>query len=252
MSAPLWVVEAAAAFWRAAGGEEPLPRTLETALTWAVPLSVVRLPGLGVAAVTDWLAARGAGALVAVPDRPLRACLVAQHGSGLVFLDADDPPDEQRFSLAHELAHFLHDYQLPRERAAARLGPRVLEVLDGERPPTTHERIDALLVRVELRPHVHFMERTEDGHPANHVISAAEVAADQLAFELLAPEEAVRVAAEARGQPWTIDALPPLLTEVFGLPSTPAQQYAAALAPPPPRPHPLWQRLGLAGEGERR
>ncbi|HLI26015.1 MAG TPA: ImmA/IrrE family metallo-endopeptidase [Chloroflexota bacterium] len=252
MSAPLWVVEAAAAFWRAAGAEEPFPRALEAAIAWAAPLSIVQLPRLRVAGVAAWLTARGGGELVTVPDRALRACLVAHRGHGFVFLDADDPPDEQRFSLAHELAHFLHDYQQPRERAVARLGPAVLEVLDGARPPTATERIDALLARVELGPHVHFMERTEDGHPAHHVISAAERAADQLAFELLAPEEAVRAAAMARGRPWTIDALAALLIAVFGLPPTPARQYAALLAPAPPPPDPLLRRLGLAPTEERR
>ena len=250
MSTLLWVVEAAAAFWAAAGGPEPFPRTLERAIIRALPLSIVPLSRLSVAAVAHWLGSQGIVGLALVTDRRLRACLVARYGHGFIFLDRDDPPAEQRFSLAHELAHFLHDYQLPRATVVARLGPAAQEVLDGDRPPTRAERIDAVLAQVSLAPHVHFMERTEDGHPTRAVVSAAERDADRLAFELLAPAEVVlhraRDTASARGP----EALTHLLIAEFGLPAVPARQYAALLAPSRP-PRSFLDQLGFPRSGSR-
>lgn len=51
-----------------------------------------------------------------------------------VLLDDADTPAEQRFSLAHEVAHFLLDYLQPREATRRKLGETALEVVDGLRP----------------------------------------------------------------------------------------------------------------------
>ncbi len=245
MSTPFWVGETAAAFWERAGGEEPPPRNLRGPIAYALPLAVVLLPRLRVAGVDDWLRRQSVACDVAMRDRPLRACLVARYGQGFVFVDGTDPDDEQRFSLAHEVAHFLRDYWQPRARAVERLGPEIFAVLDGERPPRAAERAHALLASVPLGYHVHFMERTADGHAAAADVDRAEHEADRLAFELLAPADAVLAAASAAPAGEQRAAVTRLLQETYGLPTAPAAQYAALLAPAPPRADPLLRRLGL-------
>jgi len=252
--------ELAERFWADAGGPPPYPRDLQAAIAYACPLGVVEIGGLSVAAVETWLAERcprlrGAGSVqhgcrLGVAERSLRACLVARAGEGLVFVDAADPPAERRFSLAHEIAHFLADYRRPRERAAARLGPAVLAVLDGLRPPTAVERIDAVLARVPLGIHVHLLERTADGLAARAAIARAERHADQLALELLAPRAAVASALAARalppaGSPARRAAVAALLVADFGLPPAIATAYAATFSPPEPAAAPFLRRLGL-------
>src|SRR5947209_1151881 len=116
MNAPLWVFEAALQFWAAAGDPEPYPRSLARLIPRALPASVRPLPHLRVVAVHEWLARRFGTGIAGVADRPLRACLVARNGHGFIFVDETDPDDEQRFSVAHELAHFLREYWQPRER----------------------------------------------------------------------------------------------------------------------------------------
>jgi hypothetical protein len=246
VSAPLWVAELAERFWAAAGEPPPFPRDLRNAVLLAVPLGIVDLPRLRVAAVDAWLAERGAACGVGVADRRLRACLVAHRGAGLVFLDGADPPDERRFSLAHETAHFLADYWRPRERAAARLGPAALEVLDGRRPPTRTERVDAVLARVPLGVHVHLMDRTPDGHAAGAREDAAEHHADLLALELLAPRDAVETALAALPPATHLGVAVDLLVGTFGLPRAVAAAYAASFAPCQPPASPFLRRLGLA------
>lgn len=219
---PVWVCELAGRFWAAAGDPPPFPRDLESAITDAAGLSVVELGGLSPAAVAAFLANSGVPPAAATPDRPLRGALYCHRGTGFVFLDADDPPDERRFSLAHELAHFLADYDAIRRRVTKALGAAALEVLDGVRPATADERLHAVLRGRPLAAHVHLMARDPDGRAAGPERDA-EDRADRLAFELLAP--AALLDAGKR------DEVAARLVGVFGLPPSVAGRYAALLCP---------------------
>ncbi len=226
MSVPVWCVDLAAAFWSKAGPPPPFPRDLRAAIT-AVPLSPVDMKGVSVAGVREWFARLGIPVPLNEPDRPLRACLVAWRGEGFAFLDELDEPAERKFSLAHELSHFLRDYLRPRETVTRRLGHAALEVLDGLRPATSDERLHAVLRNVPLGPFTHLLRRDDTGRPLTMAEREAEVAADRLAFELLAPAESVGEAADR-------DALTTRLVSDFGLPPGPAARYAALLVPDPP------------------
>jgi hypothetical protein len=158
------------------------------------------------------------------PDRPLRACLVTRAGCGFVFVDADDPPAERRFSVAHEVAHFLRDYDAVRRAAVRALGPAVLEVFDGRRPATAEERAHAVFRDVRVAAHVHLLRRDDAGRPKTPTERDAEAAADRLAFELLAPVELVGDGDDVRSR----------LEGEFGFAPGPAAAYAAVLRPAPP------------------
>lgn len=225
MSLPFWARELAHSFWSAAG-DEPFPRDLRLPIARALPLTVCFLPQLRVGGIESWLARAGAPYCAGVADRPLRACLVARNGHGLIFIDGVDAPDEQRFSLAHELAHFLHDYWAPRIRAVTALGPTITEVLDGIRPPRREERVAAILSAVPMTTYVHLMDR-DDGAPVG-LEGAAERAADLLACELLAPQDSVE---EQAGPSAGQQTLATLLRTAYGLPPGPAHRYAATLCP---------------------
>jgi hypothetical protein len=220
MSLPVWCADLSARFWAVAGDPPPFPRNLGLAITGAVPVTVLELSELCVAAVRGWLTRREIGIPIDEPDRRLRACLVAWRAHGFVFLDAGDDPAERRFSLAHELAHFLRDYWYPREAAIQRLGPAVAEVLDGDRPATLDERVSAVLRKVRVGPFAHLLRRDATGRPLTAAEREAEAAADRLAYELLAPAAAL---GEFAG--------PDELVEKFGFPRAAAEQYAALVAP---------------------
>ncbi len=248
MIVPVWAAELARAFWEMAGAAEPFPRELRRPAVRALPVDIVLLSALRLDDVRAWLRHNGVAYTCGGADRRLRACLVARGGWGHVFLDGEDPADEQRFSLAHELAHFLRDYWQPRRLARARLGERAVEVLDGERPPTARERLGAALARVPLGFHAHLLDRDGAGRFATEAIAIAESEADRLAYELLAPAESVLAtvggAAADRG------AVAGLLREVYGLPEAQALEYGGLLLPPALPADPLLRRLGLApGKG---
>jgi hypothetical protein len=238
MSVPVWCADLAAGFWAAAGDPPPFPRDLKEAIAGALPLCPTELRGLRVASVRRYFADREIGIPLDEPDRPLRGCLVAWLGCGFAFVEADDDPAERRFSLAHELAHFLRDYWRPRETAVARLGPSVRDVLDGRRPATPEERLHALLRNAPVGPFAHLLRRDESGRPLSFAERRSESAADRLAFELLAPAAAV-------GEVGNRVRLMERLVGEFGLPPIPAERYAAILEPEPVAPDRLTARLRI-------
>jgi hypothetical protein len=231
MGIPLWVTELASCFWQEVGREEPFPRNLRRAIADALPVTIVLLPRLRLTSVDRWLEEQQIFCNVDAQDRALRACLVARRGHGLVFLDGTDPDDEQRFSLAHEIAHFPKEYWAQRRTVVERVGPSVLEVLDGDRPARAEERIHALLAHVPIGFHIHLLDRTADGHHADGTVTTAESSADLLAYELLAPADIVLrlldAAAPAQRRAAAID----VLTKICGLPPSVASDYTSILLP---------------------
>ena len=228
MSIPIWAAELARVFWARARRTEPFPRTLRWSSCRAFRFSVFLLPELNLRAAMEWLKKCGIVCEVQGQDRLLKACLVARWGHGIAILDGDQGDDELRFSLAHEIAHFLKDYWILRQQICKRLGPAALEVLDGERSPTTDERFHALLRGVPLGFHVHLMERGQDGTVTSASTGEAEDNADRLAYELLAPADHVF----ADGTPTSNRALIEKLRVFYGLPGLQAARYARILLPP--------------------
>jgi hypothetical protein len=222
-------------FWSAQPGEpEPFPRDLICPAIFALPVSVHLIPRLTTAGVGRYLRSLGVyfGVDMPGPDRRLCGCLLAHGGHGLILVESTDPPDERRFTLAHELGHFMLDYLEPRRRAIEALGEQIVPVLDGLRPPTHVERMHAVLSEVPLGLHVDLMERTGAGGYASRAIFTAEERADRLALELLAPAADVWAAIsnlpEADGQSYQAlhRRAADLLVERYGLPEAQAQSYA--------------------------
>ena len=220
-------------FWKEAGGPAPFPRDLEDAVMWALPLAVLKVPRLWVHDVRALLRERRIPSCLPAPDRPLRGCLVAHQGKGCVLMDGTDPPDERRFTLAHEAAHFMLDYLEPRRRAVARLGAGIVDVVDGRRAPRVDERIDAVLTGTPIGVHTHLMDRRADGVIGCAGIAGVEDRADRLALELLAPAaEVERRLAGAGRLPRFADAVAratAMLRDELGLPPAVAGPYARAL-----------------------
>ncbi len=220
-------------FWKLAGRKEPFPRSLESSISWALPLAIVRLPRLSIASLSAWLLINKIPFVHTQAYRKLRACLIAKAGNGIVFLDGADPQKERCFSLAHELAHFLCDYLEPREKVLECMGEGVREVLDGIRLPTMEERLSSLFRGVHLGVFVHMMDRSPEGKINRISILGGEDRADTLALELLAPETAVLDRIKRAEIRLTASDLCELTTEIlgkdFGLPNSIASQYGMVL-----------------------
>ncbi|MBI2928745.1 MAG: hypothetical protein HYY24_24035 [Verrucomicrobia bacterium] len=206
-------------FWKGTGLSSTFPRDIEKAVALKLPLALVKLPCVTVPAVRRWLEERRLRARVPNDQRELMGCLVAYRGLGITFVCGADPADEQRLTVAHETAHFLRDYLLPRQQVLATLGDEIADVLDGKRLPTPAERTNAVLAHVRLGPHVHLLPRTGEDEDSDSMVAAAEHRADGLGLELVAPRERILsfvcAVLDARKEPEEIRAG---LAERFGLP----------------------------------
>lgn len=217
---PGWLAAAANGFWAAAGPPPPFPRNLDDHVSFALPVYQVVMPRLRLAGVEDWLLCRGHAHRFSDADRRLRGAVVAFGGHGFLFVDGADPADERRFTLAHEVAHFLLDYQGPRDRAIALLGDEIVPVLDGLRQPTRTERIDAALAACSTGLHVYWLDRF---NPSGR-LATVEDRADRLACELLAPDD--ELTRRFGDDPPDEAVLATVLASEFGLPPSIARSYA--------------------------
>lgn len=186
-----WLQEIAERFWLDAAGASEFPRNIERAAIYALPLGIVLLPRLWISDLINWMDQRGLRYSLQGNDRPLRGCLVAYSGRGLIVINGQDSQDERRFTVAHEVAHFILDYICIRNRAVESLGGHTLEVLDGIRPATFEERINAVITDASIGVHIHMMDRTREGDISQSSILKAEDNADMLALELIAPTKAI-------------------------------------------------------------
>ena len=179
-------------FWDGTGFHDTFPRKIEQAIAFKLPVALVGLSWLNIAAIGHWLQQRDIAARLPDDRRDLCGCLVAHGGRGFIFICDADASEEQRLTIAHETAHFLIDYLWPRQQVIHTLGEGIAEVLDGLRPATPAERAAAILARLRLGPHIHVLPRPGKDEHSDVTVAHAEDRADQLALELVAPQARVR------------------------------------------------------------
>jgi predicted small lipoprotein YifL len=203
------------------------PRDLATEAPVWLPVTLVPLPRLTTDAVRDWLTRYRLRPTLDTPSRRVHGCMVAWVGKGILFHDSEDGEDERRFTVAHEVAHFVLDHLLPRRRALRAFGEGIREVLDGKRPPGPGEALSSALEGVPLGMQVKLLDRDGSGSIRAGRVMQSEWRADRLAFELLAP------AALAREElsPTREEAGVARLASRFGLPREVAREYARVLRP---------------------
>ncbi len=213
----------AEAFWKSAGGRARFgcPPEIERAAARILPVAVHRVRGLHTGMITELLARMRANPWFDGSPRMLRGCLIADVGRALILVDEDDPEDEQRMTVAHELSHLLLHYFKPREEALTAFGAGIIAVLNRTRPPTLGERLSSVLRDVPIEPFRHAMDRAGVHHA--RAVSAMEDEADDLAVELLAPWRELRTLRSAA---------PGTLREKFGLPAPVAARLAGMMKAP--------------------
>lgn len=209
------------AFWSKAGGREKFgtPADIDRAAGRVAPVAIRRISGLHTDAVSAFLEQIDANPWFCVTPRLLRGCLIADAGKAIILVERDDPEDEQRMTVAHEVAHLLLHYLKLRDEAVTAFGQGIVAVLDRIRPPTLGEHMSSALRNVPIEPFRHSMDRLKS-HTRD--VNTLEDEADDLAVELLAPW---RELSRLKG------ATPGILRERFGLPAPVATCLADLIKP---------------------
>lgn len=215
-------------FWECAGELEDFPRSLEKPLAVALPVALVKLPKLTLHEVETWLRLRSIPFSFRCNSRAVRGCLVAFGGKGVIFLEGSDPSDEQRYTLAHEIAHFLIDYWKPRQKAILKLGDDISSVFDGRRLPTVNERLYAVLSSTNLGIYIDVMER---GSASEEETWRVENQADKVALALLAPPDSVLKISDLSSGKFDdrLNSIIKTLISDFGLPESISKLYGIEL-----------------------
>lgn len=216
------------------------PRDLAFAIPLQLPLAFIPMSDLATNTLEEWLSRRQIPYGEMGTRRRLHGALVARAGRGLIFIDSSDEPVDQRFTAAHETAHFIEDHLAPRLKALKSFGEAILQVIDGERPPTPEESVSAVLSRVPLGVQVHLMARDQFGTVCSWDVEECEQRADRLALELVAPAEdvlrALRQSSSLPGAATRGEEPARILSRTFGLSMNVARSYLDLLLGERPRP----------------
>lgn len=220
-------------FWALSKLQYAFPLDIERAISRTQPIAIISLPQLSIDKIKAYFSENNIPYQFDYQDRNLHGFIFVQDGYGLIFINGSDSQPERRFTLAHELAHFLLDYQIPRNRVIERLGTEIIEVLDGLREPTIEERLSGLISNVNLYSITHLLDTSHISGFKQVTVWSAERRADQLALELLAPGKMVMEDFKAQATkaltPKGNDILFDLLTQKYGLPTPVATQHSIYL-----------------------
>ena len=217
-------------FWTRAGEQARYPVDIGYAATCALEVSIHQIADLTPAAAADFLGhGERAGAF---DNRPLHGCIAFGPQGATIIVEREDAEDERRFTIAHEVSHYILEVRRHHRRAEWRMGGDYVGVLYGSREATPTERIDAWLNNVQSAPTTHFMDRTSTGGYGCGRTLEAECAADRLAIEILAPRAELASAVSAhRKLPFRalLDKAQRIAERRFGLPAAVAEPYATRL-----------------------
>ena len=179
-------------FWNQLGDQnERPPYDIIRAVSLLLPIDIISLSDLTLYKISKWLNARRVNLYIDANDRLLHGFIVIFRGTGLIFINGTDGEDERRYTIAHEISHFILDYHIPREKAVLKMGSNIIEVLDGLREATILEKVDSVINNVKVYPYTHLLEIEGDGSFQSIKVFNSENRADALAVELLAPKAEV-------------------------------------------------------------
>ncbi len=221
-------------FWSKADPKHRLDFDIMNAVNGSLTVDLIPVQQLSLQKIDSWLVARTINIGIDVNDRNLHGALLIKNGSVFMFIDAAVCEMEQRFTVAHEVSHFLLDYQLPRERAILAFGQEIEEVLNGNASASTSQLVMSVIKGIDLNPYTLLIEKTGNGSFSNWCNFNSENEADYLALELLAPRARVINDTVSSARRLTYAQFTrksqEILIEKYRIPVTVAHQYASELA----------------------
>ena len=106
-----YVVNIARDFWRKILVKPTPPYDIFGAVSLVMPLDIVNLSGLTIAKIENWLWERNVTLNTGIPNRSLHGFILTFQDAGFIFIDGTDSENERRYTVAHEVSHFILDYK---------------------------------------------------------------------------------------------------------------------------------------------
>lgn len=184
------IQQVAKAFWKASLLEIKFPISttlLEQAILLTEPIAVIKLNKLNLLEISKYFTARGNSISCPLDNKELYGFILSHNGYTYIFLNGTESVQEQRFTLAHEFAHYLSDYKLPRQSIIEKCGVSIIEALNNKRHFTTEEKLLALVQGYSLKAFTYLLDASATSAFERLHVWKAENKADELAMEILAP-----------------------------------------------------------------
>lgn len=238
-------------FWKRAGGRPLPPVDIGYAATCALAIGIRPITGLTTSTAVGHLESIGIECAGDVNEHELHGCIAVGPRGAMILVEMRDDEAQRRFTIAHEVSHYILEVHRHHKRAAQRMGRDYVDILYGSREAAPTERIDAWLNNVRSSAITHFMDRDPSGRYGCGETLEAECVADRLALETLAPRaEMVRVASDCGKMPFRdlVDATRRIAEQRFGLPGAVAAPYAGRIAWRLTGGPSTAERFGLVGE----
>lgn len=231
------IQQLAKAFWKASLLEINFPISttlLEQAILLTEPIAVVKLNKLSLLEISKYFTARGNNINCPLDSKELYGFILSYNGYTYIFLNGTESAEEQRFTLAHEFAHYLLDYKLPRQSIIEKSGVAIIDALNNKRDFTAEEKLLALVQDYSLKAFTYLLDAPATSAFERLHVWKAENKADELAMELLAPytnilQDISRDGIVRRFSPLK-QYLPKLLQVKYGFTTDLAHLYGKSLA----------------------
>jgi Zn-dependent peptidase ImmA (M78 family) len=174
-------------FWSTVDQKHRETYDIVSAVNDTLTINLILIKNLSIKKMEDWLISIGKYENFGIDDRSLHGFLMIKNGNICMFVEESEDQSQQRFTVAHEVSHYLLDYQLPKERAILALGKEIEDVLNGNLPPTDTQLALSVIKGVNISPYTFMIEKNGNGSFFNWSNFNSENEADYLAMELLAP-----------------------------------------------------------------
>ncbi len=216
-------------FWKRAGGRFDYPADIAYAVTCALDVYVDEVAGLTPVSAAAHVGRKGLWLLDGVDERSLHGCVIVGRSGAAILVEKSDDEAEKRFTIAHEVSHYILEVKRRHERAADRMGREFADTLYGLREATPTERIDAWLNNTRSEAFAHFMDRADTGGYGCARTQEAECLADDLALEILAPHSELTAAVSSMEFSESLKVARRVSERRFGLPEGIAERYASRI-----------------------
>ena len=222
-------------FWRRAGGRFSYPADIAYAAMCALDVYVEEVAGLTPVRAAAYVGREGLWILDGADERSLHGCVIIGRSGAAILVEKNEDEAEKRFTVAHEVSHYILEVKQRHNRAADVMGQEFTDTLYGLREATPTERIDAWLNNTHSDALAHFMDRAPGGGYGCSRTLEAECVADDLALEILAPRSELMAAISSVGFSESLKAARRISEGRFGLPEGVAERYASRI---------VWQMKG--------